>query len=149
MGNYPCALQQHDRVLSVYERELPPKDPRRIKAMANKASAIRYLGRLDESLALYEAACELGRQVFARDSDDLLVLEGNMAATLVQLGKHAEVAEVLERVIEARERSPHFGPSHESTWATRVSLGAALVELGRFSEAVPLLRDSLAAYDGI
>ena len=75
MGNYPCALQQHDRVLSVYERVLPPKDPRRIKAMGNKANALRRQDKLDESLALYEAAVELGRQVFERDSDDLLVLE--------------------------------------------------------------------------
>ena len=72
-----------------------------------------------------------------------------MAAILSQLGKHAEAAEVYTREIEARERSTRFGPSHESTWATRVSLGIALVELGKFSEAVPLLCDSLAAYDGM
>ena len=52
MGNYPCALQQHDRVLSVYERELPPKDPRRIVAMGKKAGALRMRYRLDESLDL-------------------------------------------------------------------------------------------------
>ena len=137
------------RRCSVYERVLPPKDPRRIKAIGNKANALRGLDRLDESLALFEAALELGRQVFERDSDDLLVLEGSMAHTLSQLGMHAEAAEVLERVIEAMERSPLFGPSHESTWAFCVGLGLSLVRLGKFSEAVPLLRDSLVAYDGM
>ena len=110
---------------------------------------------LRDSLAAYDGMGlgsdhpELGRQVFERDSGDLLVLEGNMADTLSQQGRHAEAAEVLERVIEARERSPRFGPSHASTWATRVSLGTALANQGKFSEAVPLLRDSLAAYDGM
>ena len=147
MGNYPSALQQHERVLSVYKRELPEKDPRRINAMGHKANARRMLDRLDESLALYEIALQLGRQVFERDSESLLVMVGNMAATLSQLGKHEEAAAVYDRVVEAKERSPRFGPSHESTWKSRAGLGMTLVDLGRFSEAVPLLRDSLAAYD--
>ena len=149
MNNFPCALQQHERVLSVYERVLPERDPRRISAMGDKANAFRRLKRLDESLALYEAAVKLGRQVFERDSEDLLVLEGNMATTLSQLGKHGKAAEVYERVIKAKERSARFGPTHETTWLSRVNLGMTLVELGKFSEAVPLLRDSLAAYDGM
>ena len=73
MGNNPCALQQHERVPSVYERELPEKHPLRIKAMGKKANALRHLGLLDESLSLYEAALKLGRQIFNGDSDDLLL----------------------------------------------------------------------------
>ena len=149
MGNYPCALQQHDRVLSVYERDLPERDPRRISAMGHKANALRMLKRLDESLSLYEAAVKLGRHVFERDSAELLDLEGNMANILSELGKHEEAAEVYVRVIKTRERSPHYGPSHESTWHSRVSLGMTLVRQGKFSEAVALLRDSLASYNGM
>ena len=117
--------------------------------MGDKANTLRMLNRLEESFALFEAALVLGRQVFTRDSDDLLVLEENMARTLSELGNHEEAAEVFKRCIKARERSPRYGPSHETTWSDRASLGRALVELGRFSEAVPLLRDSLAAYDGM
>ena len=51
--------------------------------MGHKASALRRLGKLDESLALYKAAWDLGRQVFENDSEDLLSLEGNMTHAVV------------------------------------------------------------------
>ena len=149
MGNYPSALHQRDHVLSVYERVLPASHPDRIDGMGSKVGTLRLVGRLVESLALFKAALELGRQVFEKDPDELLVLEGGMANTLSQLGMRKEAAEVYKRVIGAMELAPYFGPSHEATWSARVNLGIALVELGRFSEAVPLLRDSLAAYDGM
>ena len=149
MGNYASALQQHDRVLSVYERELPADHPNLISAMGNKASSLHAMGRLTESLALFKVASELGRRVFQADSDKLLVLEGNMANVLAELGQHEEAVEVHWRVLEVRERSPRYGPSHESTWQSRAFLGTALVDAGSFSEAIPLLRDSLAAYDGM
>ena len=38
MGDYPSALQQHDRVLSVYERVLPANHPLRIIAMGSPAA---------------------------------------------------------------------------------------------------------------
>ena len=149
MGNYPSALQQHDRVLSVYERTLPPTHPDRICAMNMKASALLSVMRLDESLALFKAALRLGRRVFEEGSGVMVALEGNTASTLSALGKNEEAAEVYERLLEAQERSPNYGPSHETTWHTRFKLGGTLVDMGKFTEAIPLLRDSLAAYDGM
>ena len=149
LGNYPSALQQHARVLSVYERELPSSHPDRIRAMGTKACALRLLCRLDESLALFKAALKLGRRVFVEDSDSLIVLEENMAHTLDHLGDSGAAAEVYERLIVVQERSPLYGPSHEQTWETRSKLGRTLVELGNVSAAIPLLRDALAAYDGM
>ena len=149
MRNYSSSLQQFERMLSVCERTLPPKDPLRIQAMGDKAGALAQLGKLDESLALYKAAMKLARQAFEKDSPDLLVLEGNVAITLSELGKHEDAVEVYERVIEAREQLRRFGTSHETTWNARANLGMALLESGRFSEAIPFLRDSLAAYDGL
>ena len=149
MGNYPCALQQFDRVLSVYERTLAAEHPLRIMAMSDKANALRNLGIFDESLALHEAAVNLGRQVFKEDSDNQLCLENNMAIALGALGAHSEEAEVYKRQIRAYERSPLFGPTHVKAWGARSNLGSALVSLGRFAEAIPLLRDTLAAYDGM
>ena len=70
MGDRPSALQQYDRVLSVYERVLPATDPLRIGAMSSKAGGLLSVGRLDESLALFKAAVKLGRRVFKEDSDD-------------------------------------------------------------------------------
>ena len=61
MGNYPCTLQQYDRVLSVYERTLPAEDPLRILAMGDKAVALYRLGGLAESLALHKAALKRAR----------------------------------------------------------------------------------------
>ena len=149
MGNYPCALQQPDRVLSVYERTLPAEHPDRIMAMGYKANSLRDLCRIDESLALFEAALKLGRQVLKEDSADLLFLENGMALTLGGLGLYKEEAEVYPRVIRAYERSPLFGPSHADTWKSRSNLGRALIIQGKFSEAIPLLRDTLAAFDGM
>ena len=63
--------------------------------------------------------------------------------TLSHLGKHEAAVEEYTRCIKARELSPRYGPAHVHTWAARVSLGSALVDLDRFSKAdVPLLRDS-------
>ena len=76
-------------------------------------------------------------------------LEANTAITFAELGRHEEAAEVYKCEIKARERSPLIGPYHQTTWASRVSLGKTLVELGRFTDAIPLLYDSLAAYDGM
>ena len=68
VNNFPCSLQQHERVLSVYERELSEKHLDRIRVMGKKAGALRHLGRLEEPLTLYETALTLGRQVQERDS---------------------------------------------------------------------------------
>ena len=149
MGNYPSALQQHDRVLSVFERILPATHPLRVWAVGRKANALRLAGRQAESLVLFKAALKQGRRVFAEDSGELVALKENMASTLADLGELEDSAGMYERLIEVQERSPLAGPSHESTWETCVHLGRTLVRLGKFSKAVPLLRDSLAAYDSI
>ena len=149
MGNYASALQQHDRVLSVYERELPADHPYLSSAMGKKASSLHALGRLTESLSLFKAASERGRRVFQADSDRLLVVEGDMANVLSSLGKHEEAVEVHRHLLEVKERSPRYGPADESTLQSRAFLGASLVDAGSFSEATPLLRDSLAAYNGM
>ena len=149
MGSYASALQQYDRVLSVYVRVLPADHPNLITAIGIKASSLYYLGRLTESLAFFMVASERGRRVFQADSNDHLVLERNMANVLAALGQHEEAVEVHSRLLEVKERSPRYGPSHVSTWQMRVNLGAALVNAGSFSEAIPLLRDSLDAYDSM
>ena len=53
MDNFTSVLQQHERVLLVYERKLPEKDPYRITAMGEKTGAFRMIGEGVESLALY------------------------------------------------------------------------------------------------
>ena len=140
---------QFDHVLSVYERMLSPKHPLRIKAMADKADALGCLGRLVESLALFKAALLLARQVFDHYSRILVALEVNMALTLGELGMYEEAAEVHERLMRAMERSPLFGPSDFDTWISRINHCRTVVVLGSFAEAVPLLQDSLAAFDGM
>ena len=72
-----------------------------------------------------------------------------MANALTQSGMREEAVEVYERLIEVMERSPRLGPSHERTWKARADLGGTLVGMDKFTEAIPLLRDSLAAYDGM
>ena len=69
----------------------------------------------------------------------------SMAGTLSDIGWHGEAARLFVHVIEVKERSS----SRESTLHTRMRLGIEYVHLGRHSEAIPLLRDSLAAYDGM
>ena len=128
---------------------LPAKDPLLIRAMGNKAGALLQLGRLFESLALFQAALMLGRRVFKEDSLHLLVIEENTASTLSQLGRREEAAAMYERQIEVRERSPIFGPSHESTWLARSNLGTVFFAMRKLSEAIPLLRDSLSFCDGL
>ena len=147
--NHTAALQQFDRVLSVYERTLPAEHPLRIGAMSHKASALRELGRLGESLDVFTVAIKLARHVFEEDSDLLVKLEKDIAKLLVALGNREMAAEVYERLIRVFERSPRFGSTHMRTWESRSSLGDTLVILGKFSAAIPLFRDSLAAYDSM
>ena len=105
------------------------------------------LRRLDESLALFKAALKLGRRVFEVDSSELLTLEENTVMTLSELGGHEEAAEVYKRLIDVREQWPLYGPSHETAWHIRSESGRAFVKMGKFSEAISLLRDSMAAHD--
>ena len=111
------------------------------------ARSLQNMGRRVEALALCEEALPVGRRVLKKDSGVLLALEENRALALSKSGKHAEAAEVLEHLIEVQERSPDYGPTYLDTWSSRSALGYVLVEMGKFSEAIPLLRDSLAAYD--
>ena len=97
LGDQSSALQQHDRVLSVYERVLPATDPLRISAMGSKAGALDSVGRKEESLALFKAAVKLGLKVLKEDSNELLWLEGGMANALTQSGMREEAVEVYKR----------------------------------------------------
>ena len=92
MGNHASALQPYDRVLGVYERKLPPKDPLRLKAVGKKANALMFLGRLGESLPLFKAAVKAGRQALPEDSDELSFLEESLALNLANLDEHEEAA---------------------------------------------------------
>ena len=56
---------------------------------------------------------------------------------------------LFRRQIEVRERSPLLGPLHPDTLGARSKLGQTLVEMGKFFEAIPLLRDALSAMDGL
>jgi tetratricopeptide (TPR) repeat protein len=111
-------------------------DPANDVALYNLASALANEGRRDEALARYEDVLKIvPDQTEARRSRDVL-----LAGRIEDEANRLAASGHLDAAIDAYRRTIALDPARTHAQA---SLGIALVERGRTSEALPPLREAV------
>ena len=105
-GNALSLAGRDEEALAVFERylEIAPEGDDRTRCVNDMALSLKRLGRLAEARALYE-------DTIPRASREIqLMLRGNYAATLIELGEPARAANILRELTRQH-------PSSQEGWA--------------------------------
>ena len=116
-----------------------PKTNLRINAYAEAGKVLAQLGRWEEAIEVAKAAIECNNRAEVKQS--ISVLLNNIHIALNQLGRRKEANEYLYKAIQAyREdltKEPYSAP-------IAAKLGSALIEAGKFDEAIEQLQNAIA-----
>lgn len=131
--------EMHAAAVEAYEgrqRLLGPLHADTIVSQGNVAIALRRLGRLDESIPIYEDVAAKQAQVHGPASLDALRAKSNLSAAFQQRGDWDRVLALQTEIYHARLATR--GPTHEATLTTTRDLAEALWDAGKATEALEL-----------
>ncbi len=144
LGSFAEAHKLHSQALAFGLDAFSEPDPRVAQYLNNLGTDLHWLGRYAEADQRYDEALKMRRTVLGRDHPDLIETMANRAELARQQGD-LEVAE--ERAAAAIA----FGRANPEVAPIRLAgplntLGLTLKNQGRFSDAVPALREALTLY---
>jgi len=131
LGDYERAIELASASRQTYVRVMGPKSRGAGGATSVLASSYRALGRLDQAEASYRDAIEI-----MKDTQDRRPL----AQAYSGLGWTLNMQSRFEAAMTAFESAMENAPDDAFRQRTRVGLGTAQVELGRFDDALPILK---------
>ncbi|HEU4733746.1 MAG TPA: serine/threonine-protein kinase [Kofleriaceae bacterium] len=145
-GHLDQAAEHARASLAIYQRTQVPESRGLMEAYTNLANIELWRRNLDRALVLHETVLVLRRRNLGADHPQTGASEGNVAETLVELGRYAEAlphVREAERILGAK-RDPLLEP-----WILMV-YGETLVGLHRPGPAIPILEQALERFgDGV
>ncbi len=121
---------------------LPPTHDVRVSIALAQAVNLSDAGKREEAIALLQSVRGPLLAERGEASDVIDRLDNNLAISLARLGRFAEAAPLLERVLALRQQS--LGPEHPDTLSTLTNLGAVRGISGDAEGAAALQRESLS-----
>lgn len=133
-------LAHAQEVLALHVDESPSTQLARARALAGSGVLVYLLGDLSQSLALYESALALFRQL--GEKSGIVGVLNSMGMMAQYRGEHERALAIYqEALVLCRELG--------DVWRTGVvlnNLGTLLKDQGRYREAMPLAEESLACF---
>ncbi len=124
-------------VLKRREAKFGRQDPATQRTVANLGITYKEAGRLKEAILLLEEAHQSAKRF-----PDLRSVDGPLIDAYMKAGENAKLADLLqERLREARKALPKDSPELAGLLA---QIGLSLLQLKKWTEAEPLLRECLA-----
>jgi tetratricopeptide (TPR) repeat protein len=136
LGLSLALVDRHSDALGAFDQALRV-NPRYVEAYLNRAVILNQLGREDEAQTSMARAEELGA---ADESGYPAVVANKLANAHLSLANDYRAAGSIDRAIEQYERALALRPSFQDI---RLALGRALIEAGRYPEAVRALDEVL------
>ena len=118
----------------------PERDRLRVMAMSVLGNGLLTAGHHEDALPVQEAELALKRRLGA-DEDDLLIVQGNLAGTYLQVGRKEQASRML-RIVHAGRLELH-GEEHRETLRAAVCYASSSISLQRFEEAKLLMRKAI------
>jgi tetratricopeptide (TPR) repeat protein/tRNA A-37 threonylcarbamoyl transferase component Bud32 len=144
-GRLTEATALREATLKSREAKLGPDHPSTLTSRNNLAQSYRAAGRFDEAIALHESTLRGRESKLGLDHSDTLQSRNNLLNTYL-MGRRFANAESLAR--EVLKRSKGRGkPGDPRIAGDLATLGLCLVSQGKWAEAEPVLRESLAIRD--
>jgi serine/threonine protein kinase len=140
-GRTADALRLHEQTLKQREAQLGPDHPDTLGSRNNVAVAYLYAGRIDEAIRLHEQNLKQFEAKLGPDHPSTLASRNNLADAYDRAGQFV-MAESHYRVALERTRK-QFGVEDTRTSKQMAMLGQNLLYQHKYTDAEPLLRDSL------
>ncbi|WP_165228658.1 serine/threonine-protein kinase [Aquisphaera insulae] len=118
--------------------------PDTLRIQTNLAALQFRQNRFDDAERTIRAALAAQARVLPDDHPEVLANLNTLASVLVRRMDWAGAEAIFRKILLAREST--VGGDHSDTAAAKVQLGESLIELGKASEAVPLLATALDVY---
>jgi hypothetical protein len=118
----------------------PEADEVRCLAMGTLGNGLSYAKRLAEALVVNEAELSIRRRLWTHE-EDMLVVQGNLAGTYLQLGRIEDGLSMQRDVYSGRLKLN--GEEHEESLREAFNYASLLRQLKRFEECKALLRRTL------
>jgi serine/threonine protein kinase/Tfp pilus assembly protein PilF len=149
-GDWTAAEAQFRQVLDTHRKALGDNHPLVAVTFNSLSHVLRHQRRYDEAAAALEAALNIARPALGSEHQLVGIYAINLGAVQLERKKPAEAETLLREGLRIRALSPQLVPNRrrifpEDDWsvgATKSLLGAALVALGRYSEAEVMLLDA-------
>jgi Tfp pilus assembly protein PilF len=131
-----AAYEVLKRTLELRQQTLGPEHPETLISLSNLGLVQYRRGQLADAEVLLTRAWAASDRVFDANNVRRIVIGERLAAVTLDRRKFAEAASILRIVSDARSKK---SPDDWRTFATLARFGDALVGLGRYAEAEPLL----------
>ena len=141
LGEYPQAIEQHKRALTLREIQLGPDHRDTLLSRNNLADVYVSAGRFTDAIRLLEQNLKLCEAQLGPDHPDTLTVRNNLAEAYRTVGRNTEVIRLHEQTLKQREAQ--FGPDHPDTLTSRNNLAEAYLSVGRTAEAIRLHEQTL------
>jgi serine/threonine protein kinase len=141
LGDFPQAIQQHERALRLREAQLGPDHPDTLQARNNLATTYLEVGRNTEGIRLIEQTLQQREAKLGADHPDTLISRGSLAAGYVAVGRLDEAIRLYEQTLQQCEAN--LGPDHPATLNARNDLATAYGHAGRIPESLRLHEQAL------
>ncbi|HET7502996.1 MAG TPA: serine/threonine-protein kinase [Kofleriaceae bacterium] len=143
-GHLDQAAEHARTSLAIYQRAQVPESRGLMEAYTNLANIELWRRHLDRALTLHETVLALRRRDMGADHSQTAASEGNVAETLVEMGRFAEALPHLreaQRIFDlGAKRDPLVQP-----WILMVH-GEALVGLHQYEAAIAVLEQALERF---
>ncbi|HTU89259.1 MAG TPA: serine/threonine-protein kinase [Gemmataceae bacterium] len=140
LGEYPQAIKQHERALTLREAQLGPDHPDTLIARNNLANAFWAVGRTAEAIGLYEQNLKRYEAQLGPDHSYTLQASNNLAQAYRDAGRIADAIRMHEKNLKWFETK--LGADHPNTLISRNNLALAYWSAGRTGAALPLFEQN-------
>jgi tetratricopeptide (TPR) repeat protein len=136
------AADYWQEMLDLSEQLLGAEHPQTSDVRDLLGSACEESGRLDEAIALYEAALSDVERVLGSGHPDTRPARERLARAYVAADRKTEAVQMSERALAHSMQS--LGPDHADTLAAQANLASAYLAAGQLGEAAAALEDAVA-----
>ncbi|HZW32297.1 MAG TPA: tetratricopeptide repeat protein [Isosphaeraceae bacterium] len=141
-GRLDQALPLLEQTLKASQVQQGPDHPDTLVSMVNLAVAYRYKGQFDHAISLLAQALKAHQTKLGKGHHQTLMTQRNLALLYEKVGRRQDAESLFREVVAAAGRGkPRNDPFYS---LSQTMLGRCLIRGGKFAEAVPILRDSLA-----
>ena len=142
MGDYPKALEFHEKARKIAERVLGPEHPDTAATYNNLASVYQEMRDYPKALEFHQRALAIREKLLGPEHPDTAASCNNLANVYRAMGNYPKALEFHQRALAIREKL--LGPEHPDTAASCNNLANVYYSMGNYPKALEFYQRALA-----
>jgi non-specific serine/threonine protein kinase/serine/threonine-protein kinase len=144
LGMPERAREHLDRAVELYRKEGAPRQRFLMRELSALGEAYATLGQTSQAESTLREALRLHAQALGENHPDTIVVEADLASTLMHMDRLADADAALADAMTRMDRAPPGSIDADARASVANVLGNLRARQGRYAEAEQLLRDTLA-----